>query len=96
MKFSDDEFSTLWVGAFRYYVGRRTIVVDSFCRSLVDRWESLPERAKTIIERELEELFNEDDYMRGEPNRPEFCTLPLGWDCDRESWERVRDLWKNK
>lgn len=83
-----DSFDLL-MGAFCYYLGRRTATVDSFARELATAWPRLPDRTRLLIRRDLEEAFVRDDEARAREDN----VIPLGHDCDRESWERVRDAW---
>lgn len=82
---------TIWLGATRYYLGRMTYAVSDFCECLIEAWPSLPDEARNLIKRDVEETFARDDAMRQE--RDEIMGLPLGMDCDRKQWERVRALW---
>lgn len=82
--------TVLWSGAVRYYLGRMSAGVGVFCEMLAAIWPILPEDTRAIIERDIEEEFRMDDLKRA---RGETKFLPLGMDCDRESWERVRRLW---
>jgi hypothetical protein len=86
---TDDEFH-LYVGATRYYLGRMTYAVDEFVRTLVRNWSTLSEQTRSIICRDIEEQFELDDAARARDDQYK----PLGWDCDRESWEKVRKLWR--
>lgn len=85
---SDYETLTLWLGAFRYYLGRRTYAVESFCDILRRDFPTLPERARVLIIGELDDAFKKDDAAR-----ISGTWKPLGDDCDREQWARVRALW---
>jgi hypothetical protein len=85
---NNDDISFLWIGAFRYYCGRRSYAVSAFCEMLIREWPSLPEHTRSIIKRDLEEEFIIDDRAREEG---EFKTL--GDDIDRSQWEEVRKLW---
>lgn len=85
-----DQEITLWLGATRYYLGRRTYAVSSFCDMLILNWPSFAEQTKNLLIRDVEEEFERDDRARLEARDYK----PLGDNCDRESWERVRDLWK--
>lgn len=80
----------LVVPAFRYCLGRETYIVQEFVNFLVKNWQDIGERSKICIERELEVAIQQDnlDRCRGW----QFRTL--GQDCDREQWERVRELWR--
>lgn len=80
---------TLWVGALRYYMGRKTYAVSHFCDMLISNWDNISKGAKTIIEKDVEYEFQRDDDAR-ESN---MAHLPLGDDMDRKEWERVRKLW---
>ena len=81
---------TLWLGATRYYMGRMTYAVSSFCELLIEQWPALNKDTRYMIQRDLEREFEKDDEMRQQ--KSEF--LPLGQDCDRAEWERVRRLWQ--
>lgn len=86
---NDSVLLTLWLGAFRYYVGRKTYAVSDFCRLLIAHWDELPERCKLLIRKELDQLFAKDDEMRADP----ACSsnyYPLGMEIDRAEWEKVR------
>ena len=41
-----DQQTTLWLGSFRYYLGRRTYAVSDFCELLIQEWTTLDERTK--------------------------------------------------
>lgn len=83
------QMTILWVGAFRYHLGRMTYAVSDFCNLLIETWPTLPEHTRNLIRRDLEEEFKRDNEARTEgwPYRP------LGDDCDRREWARVRALW---
>lgn len=87
---TEQQATTLWLGAFRYYVGRMTYAVSDFCDLLIANWAALPESTRKLIQRDLEEEFHRDDAARERGSEH----LPLGNDCDRRQWERVRLLWK--
>ena len=78
--------------AFRYCLGRQTYIVGACADWIVQNWERFPEGPRAIIRRDLEEEFKRDDQARahGETYKP------LGWDCDRRDWERVRALWETQ
>ena len=81
---------TLWLGATRYYLGRMSIAVGTFCDMLIANWSSFNESTKNLLIRDIEEEFDRDDLARleGEDYKP------LGHDCDRQNWVRVRSLWR--
>lgn len=83
-------FNALMVtAAFRYCLGRQTYIVGACADWIVENWKRFPEGPRAVIQRDLEEEFKRDDQARahGEDYKP------LGWDCDRRDWERVRALW---
>ena len=80
------------IAAFRYCCGRQTYIVGACVEWLIDIWPMLSENTQAVIKRDLESEFERDDEARarGESYRP------LGADCDRADWERVRKLWGQK
>jgi len=77
--------------AFRYCLGRQTYIVGACADWIISNWEKFPQNVKTLIEREVEEEFEKDDKER--MHNANATWLPLGHDCDRKEWERVRGLW---
>ena len=77
------------LAAFRYCLGRSTYITGTCADWLADKWPELPLRSKALIRTELDRAFAQDDEDRA--NGASFKAL--GWDCDRESWEKVRALW---
>lgn len=86
----DHEALTLWVGATRYYLGRMTYAVSDFTQMLIKHWPQLPPKTQAIITRDIEEAFAKDAK---ENNTALYLFHPLGHDCDRREWEKVRALW---
>lgn len=87
-------FNALMVtAAFRYCCGRQTYIVGICADWLIDNWARFPRTVRDVIQRDLEREFEKDDEARRDPN---FTQGPLGWDCDRKDWERVRALWQEK
>lgn len=74
--------------AVRYCIGRRTYIVGECADWILSNWNDWPENVKTIIQHDLEYEFDRD------AQNPDW--KPLGDDCDRKSWEKVRALWRNK
>ena len=70
--------------SFRYYLGRRTIATCAYARSLAAAWPHLSERTRFGIGRELAQAYAESARY---PERQ-----PLGADCDREEWDKVREV----
>lgn len=70
----------LVMSATSYYLGRRTIAVDEFCRSLAESWHDLPANVQLYVTRIVEEAYS--------ANR-------LGDECDKKSWDGVRALWRD-
>ncbi|KQP02509.1 hypothetical protein [Pseudorhodoferax sp. Leaf265] len=85
---TEDE-GLLAVAAFRYSCGRMTYMPDVCAGWLIRHWHEFPQRVRTIVQRDLEEEFKRDDEARAEGREYK----PLGHDCDRKTWERVRALW---
>ena len=80
------------VAAFRYCLGRMTYIVGDCERWIFANWEHFPENVRKLIQREVEEEIKRDDEARADGRDYK----PLGHDCDRAAWERVRKLWKDK
>lgn len=81
--------SELVFWSFRYFMGRMTIATCCFADELAKAWPLLDERTRNLIRKELDEAFAKDDEMRSDP----VCSshyYPLGMDCDRTHWEKVR------
>jgi hypothetical protein len=81
--------SWMLIDAVRYATGRCTYQVGTTCDWLCAHWPRLPEHARSIIQRDVEEAFARDDRDRA--NGSQYKAL--GHDCDRRDWERVRALW---
>ncbi|AOG23427.1 hypothetical protein [Acidovorax sp. RAC01] len=75
--------------AFRYCLGRMTYISGVCADWLVAKWADIPPHAQALIRKELDETFRRDDEDRA-TNEP---FKALGWDCDRDAWEKVRSLW---
>ena len=82
------------VSAVRYCLGRRTYIVSDCQVWLCEIWDKLPEKAKDIIQRDVEEAFKRDDEDRA--NGKNYSVRTLGSDCDMRCWEQVRKLWRNE
>lgn len=95
VNFTKDVQSTVWIGACRYYLGRiMTYAVGNFCDSLIRHWPVLPDHTRSIIQRDVEEEFTRDDAARSRREAGhDVSYMPLGHDCDRAEWEKVRRLW---
>ena len=77
--------ATLWIGAFRYYCGRETISVHSFCDGLIKEYVNLPRQARDCIYRDLGRAFEDDNRDRARGRE----VKTLGHDMDRAKWEEV-------
>lgn len=73
---------TLWLGAFRYYLGRQTYAVSDFCELLAQEWSNLDSHTQTLILKELREAIKDDD----EDRLKDKGFHRLGDDCDRVEW----------
>lgn len=82
---------TLLIAATRYFTGRMTISTVGFADELAKAWPDIPEKTRNIIQRDLQKEFEMDDLAR--ENNDSY--LPLGMDCDRAAWEKVRKAWLN-
>ena len=80
------------VATFRYCLGRQTYIVQECADWLLLHWPVIEQPVRNLIQRELERAFEQDDRARAGDAQG---YKPLGWDCDREQWERVRSLWAN-
>jgi len=74
----------------RYCLGRQTYIVGECARWLIANWADIEPQMRALIERDVEDEFRRDDEARYKGS----SYKPLGWDCDRKEWERVRELWK--
>ena len=81
--------SLMAVAAFRYCLGRRTYIVSDCVEWLCENWQKFPENVRAVIKRDLESEFAKDDEARDQGQDYK----PLGWDCDRAEWQKVRALW---
>lgn len=81
------------VATFRYCLGRQTYIVQECADWLLLHWPEIEQPVRNLIRRELDKAFEQDDRVRA----GEMAGYkPLGWDCDRQQWERVRSLWANR
>jgi hypothetical protein len=104
MIMESDQLTTLWLGSFRYYLGRRICAVADFCRLLIKEWRSLPSTCQHLILIELTETIKRDDQLRASnenyyPLKADGCYppgyYPLGMDIDRNEWLKVRAFIEN-
>lgn len=79
---SDHQLLTLWLGAFRYYLGRRSYAVSDFCKLLAQQWTNLPQATQNLIKKELDKEIDRDTTSRKKGH--DFHHL--GDDCDRAEW----------
>ena len=77
--------------AFRYCLGRRSYIVSVCVDWLIEQWPNFEENVKDAIQRDLEDELKRDDQARERGS----TSRPLGDDCDRQEWKRVRQLWLN-
>ena len=80
------------IAAVRYCLGRMSYIVGDCADWLIAEWGQIEDGARRTIQRDVEEAFARDDDARAMGNEYK----PLGTDCDRASWERVRELWGAK
>jgi hypothetical protein len=84
-KLSTDDLDLLWIGSFRYFLGRMTISTHAFCDALINNWGAIPNRAKAVIVRDLSEEIKRDDDDRLQSKEHKS----LGHDCDSQKWREV-------
>lgn len=80
----------LVVNATRYCMGRRTYAVGEHADWLVTHWGELDEHTRRQIAVDLDREFAADDLARADG----WDHKPLGMDCDRREWEKVRALYR--
>ncbi len=98
------------IAAIRYCLGRRTYIVRDCVEWILANWQRFSSYTQLIIQRDVEEIFARDDSVRndykdwirnvkdqdGQTKEADWTPLyPLGDDCDRTEWEKVRALWKD-
>lgn len=90
--------SELVFWSFRYFLGRMTIAACAFAENLAKSWPYLDKNVQSLIMRELEHEFEQDDKARedraekGDASMYKY-SLPLGHACDREAWQKVRNAY---
>lgn len=82
---TDDEKMTLWLGSFRYHLGRQTYAVGMFCEMLLRHWHEIDSKTQNLIRNELAEEIARDNKAREEG----WTVKPLGADIDRAEWVTV-------
>ena len=80
----------LVMSATSYYLGRMTTLVETHCERLVKAWPTLSTGCQDYIRRVVETAFERDEAVKG---GGELQYRPLGMECDRECWRKVRALW---
>jgi hypothetical protein len=81
----------LVMSATSYYLGRMTALVGTHCERLVKAWPTLSMNCQDYIRRIVENAFQQDEAIK---DCSELQYRPLGQECDRVCWRRVRALWK--
>ena len=77
------------IAAVRYCLGRMTYITSDCSEWLVQQWPNIKPSARAVIQRDVDEAFARDDEAREAGD----SYKPLGWDCDRAVWQKVRELW---
>lgn len=85
-----DEAKALFVGMQRYAIGRMSYFPSWACEIITRHWDVLNEGTRECIRRDVEEAIQRDNDARerGEEYKP------LGMDCDRATWIRLAELWR--
>ena len=78
----------LVIGAFRYYLSRRSYA-EEFVDWLLPRWNRLEGKTQHLIHKEVEEALAGDVQI----GVPGYSSRPIGHVCDRKSWLQVQALW---
>lgn len=78
------------IAAVRYCIGHTSYIVSDCADWLIEQWPNIEPGARKTIIRDIEEAFSRDNEDR-DGNRTHRA---LGHDCDRQTWERVRKLWR--
>ena len=91
IKYGHGRNDLMIIAAVRYCLGRSSYIVNDCCEWLIESWPQIPEKTRGTIRRDIEDEFKRDDEDRAEGRQHKA----LGWDCDRQDWERVRKLWSN-
>ena len=90
----DEGASELVFWTFRYFLGRQTIATYDFAERLAIVYPMLTDRFRALIRKELDEAFRRDDESRAtDKGNKNTCGLgywPLGRNCDRAAWDKVR------
>jgi len=87
----------LLISTTRYYLGRMTAAAGAFAAQLAEAWPTIPSGARSIIRRDIQQQFVDDDLTRSRDEANGIDDpLPLGHDCDRQSWELVRTAWRQQ
>ncbi len=89
MNLTDPEKLSIFLGAFRYYLGRSTYAVSDFTELLARHWDELDPHTKNLITKELKKALEEDDASRDPSESGPYSHGRLGHDIDRYSWQTL-------
>lgn len=78
------------IAAVRYCLGRMSYITGDCSDWLRAQWPNLKPGARQVIQRDIDEAFANDDAARAE----DYPYKPLGHDCDRAEWQKVRAMWE--
>ena len=78
------------IAAVRYCLGRMTYITSDCGEWLIAQWPNIKPSAQAVIGRDIDEAFERDDEARDSGD----AYKPLGCDCDRAVWAKVRALWQ--
>jgi len=89
-----NSLSLVWIGSFRYYLGRQTGATHNFCETLIQEIDggNIPDNAFSVMKQDLTEKFSDDDCAR---DRKRDGYRPLGSDADRAMWLKVMSALSN-
>lgn len=87
MQITHEDADNLFVGMFRYALGRKTYFVSDAAQTIANNWNQIPTQTQDLIRKELDKAIAEDASQRVDGKR-----YPrLGMDCDRETWVTLRE-----
>ena len=71
-------------------MGRKTLSGCCFAEELAAAWQEIPQRTRTVIQRDLESHFSFEDKLLTQSDK----IGPMALGIDRAAWEKVRQAWE--
>lgn len=91
----DHNIETLVLFAVRYAMGRKSTAPSCVADWLLENWGQLSFEIRSLIQRDIEFEIKRDDQYRANHPDEEHQDYPLGWNCDRQTWLNLRQLWRD-